>query len=86
MVAIRSAHWFNLSCVLLLFSLWANMENPLVQFYLSIDGVQMATAESDSLGIVEFEFDMPPAFEVGRHTVSVNATGTVEFDLEVGQD
>jgi len=68
--------------VLLLFYLWANMENPLVQFCLSIDGVQMATAESDSLGIVEFEFAI---FEAGRHTVSVNAIGTVEFDLEPGE-
>ena len=71
--------------MLLLFSFWANTENPLVRFDLSIDGVQLATAEVDSLGIVEFEFDLPPAFEIGHHAVSINAVGTVEFDLELGE-
>ena len=84
MVAVRSRRWFNLGCVLILSLVmhWLKVENPLVWYDLSVDGVKMATAESDSLGIVVFEFELPPDFPVGTHVVSVNVTGTVP-DLEV---
>jgi len=54
-------------------------------FNLDIDGVRMATAESDSLGIVVFSFSMPPEFGEGPHTAYVAAVGTVGFDVELGE-
>lgn len=84
MVAVRSRWWLNLGCVSVLFlvlHLLIGMRSNM-WFELSIDGVQMATAESDSLGIVAFEFELPPDFPAGTHIVSVNVTGAVP-DLEV---
>lgn len=82
MVAARSRWWFNLGCVLILSLVmhWLKVENPLAWYDLSVDGVKMATAESDSLGIVVFEFELPPDFPVGTHVVSVSTVSDLEVE------
>lgn len=83
----RRSCWFNPSCVLvILLTLHVLIGmRPDVLFNLEIDGVRVATAESDSLGLVAFSFELPPDLGTGPHTATVNAAGTPEFEIEAGE-
>ena len=86
----RRPSWFNRFCVAvalltlpfvhLISGLEAN-----VLYMLAIDGVQVATAESDSTGFVGFSFECPPEIGIGSHTAHVSAVGSIEFDVEIGE-
>ena len=81
----RPLSWFNPSyviVVLLVVHILSGVEQGM-WYSLDIDGVRMATAESDSSGIVSFSFEPPPEFGEGPHTAYVAAVGTVEFDVEL---